>query len=80
MQQIKNVIRVLQNLIITKRNDESIMSDMRNNSKCENCGSTSNLFKITILSPCREHSHTEVYCNEHATKVIKELPEDIESI
>jgi len=56
------------------------MSDKESNSKCENCGSSENVFKVTILSPCREHSHCEIYCNEHMSKVIREFPEDIDII
>ncbi|KKN05723.1 hypothetical protein LCGC14_1084450 [marine sediment metagenome] len=49
-------------------------------SKCENCGSSENIFKVTILSPCREHSHFEIYCHEHVSNVIREFPEDIDLI
>jgi hypothetical protein len=51
-----------------------------NMNKCENCGSEDNLFKATILSPCREHSHIEIYCNEHMADVIKDFSEDIDKI
>ena len=56
------------------------MNVVENNFKCENCGSIESLFKITILSPCREHSHDEIYCNEHMSSVISEFPEDIDHI
>ncbi len=56
------------------------MNDKESNSKCENCGSSANLFKVTILSPCREHSHTEIYCTEHKSYIIREFPEDIDLI
>ncbi len=56
------------------------MNKKQSNSKCENCGSTENLLRVTILSPCREHSHTEIYCNEHMSCVIREFPEDIDII
>ena len=56
------------------------MNDKKSNSKCENCGSSANLFRVTILSPCREHSHTEIYCNEHMANNIREFPEDIDII
>jgi len=56
------------------------MNDKESNSKCENCGSSANLFKVIILSPCREHSHTEIYCNEHMSSVIREFPEYIDLI
>ena len=56
------------------------MKDKKSNSRCENCGSSTSLFKVTILSPCREHSHTEIYCNEHMSSVIKEFPEDIDLV
>ena len=56
------------------------MNDNKSNSKCENCGSYANLFKVTILSPCKEHSHTEIYCNEHLSSLIIEFPEDIDLI
>jgi len=54
------------------------MNDGENDFKCENYGSTKNLFRVTILSPCREHSHIEIYCNEHTSSVIREFPEDID--
>ena len=56
------------------------MNDKESNSKCENCGSTENLFRVTILSPCREHNHIEIYCNEHRSSVIREFPEDIDLV
>ena len=56
------------------------MNEMENDYKCENCGSKENLFKAIILSPCREHSHVEIYCNNHLSRVIKEFPEDIDCI
>ncbi len=56
------------------------MNDKEGNSKCENCGSSTNLFKVTVLSPCREHSHTEIYCNDHMSNVIRDFPEDIDII
>ena len=56
------------------------MKDMESNSKCENCGSSVNLFKVTILSPCREHSYIEIYCNDHMSSVTREFPEDIDLI
>lgn len=56
------------------------MNDVEKDFKCENCGSTDYLSKVTILSPCREHSHTEIYCNEHLSNVVKEFPEDIDLI
>lgn len=56
------------------------MNDGENDFKCENCSSIQYLFKITILSPCREHSHTEIYCNEHVSNVVREFPEDIDLI
>ena len=56
------------------------MNDKVSNSRCENCGSSINLFKITIISPCREHSHTEIYCNEYMSNVTREFPEDIDLI
>ena len=56
------------------------MNEKESYSKCENCGSPTHLFKVTILSPCREHSHTEIYCNEHLSNVIREFPEDIDFI
>ena len=59
---------------------ELIMNDKKSNSKCENCGAYVNLFKVTILSPCKEHSHTEIYCMEHMSSVIIEFPEDIDLI
>lgn len=56
------------------------MNDKKSNSKCENCGSFVNLFKVTILSPCKEHSHIEIYCDEHVSSIILEFPEDIDLI
>lgn len=56
------------------------MNDKKSNSKCENRGSSANLFKVTILSPCRAHSHTEIYCNDHMSSIIREFPEDIDLI
>ena len=56
------------------------MNDEESNSKCENCGSSENLFRVTILSPCREHSHIEIYCNEHMDSIFREFPEDIDLI
>ena len=56
------------------------MNELENEFKCENCGSSVNLFKATILSPCREHSHTEIYCDEHMVSVVQEFPEDIDLI
>lgn len=35
---------------------------------------------MTILSPCREHSHIEIYCDEHLSSIIRESPEDIDLI
>ena len=48
--------------------------------KCENCGSTELLFKVTILSPCGEHQHDEIYCNEHTAARIIEDADCIELI
>ena len=56
------------------------MNELENDFKCENCGSTDDLYKVTILSPCREHSHDEIYCNEHMSSVTREFPEDIDLI
>lgn len=56
------------------------MNEMQNENECENCGSRENLFKATILSPCREHSHVEIYFNNHLSRVIEEFPEDIDLI
>lgn len=56
------------------------MIDKKGNSKCENCGCSEILFKVTILSPCKEHSHVEIYCNDHMSNVIREFPEDIDII
>ncbi|MBA7654048.1 hypothetical protein ES703_61922 [subsurface metagenome] len=56
------------------------MNEKEGNSKCENCGSSENLFRVTILSSCREHSHIEVYCNEHMADVIRDFPEDLDII
>ena len=56
------------------------MINVDSNFKCENCGSTEDLFRVTILSPCREHSHIEIYCNEHTSSVIREFPEDTDLI
>ncbi len=56
------------------------MNEKESNSKCENCGSTENLFRVTILSPCREHSNTEIYCYQHMSSVIREFPEDIDLV
>ncbi len=57
-----------------------MMKRKENDSKCENCGASENVFKVTILSSCREHSHIEIYCNEHMSTVIREFPEDIDLI
>lgn len=48
--------------------------------KCEDCGSTENLFKITIISPCGLYTHQLIYCNEHTAIIIRENPTYIESI
>ena len=56
------------------------MNDKECNFECENCGSSENLLKVTILSSCREHSHTEIYCNEHMVSVVREFSEDIDLI
>ncbi len=48
--------------------------------KCENCVSTENPFKVTVLSPCREHLHIEIYYNKHIVNIFREFPEYIDTI
>ena len=35
---------------------------------------------IMQLPSCREHSHTEIYCNEHVSNVVREFLEYIDLI
>ncbi len=56
------------------------MNDKDINLKCEDCGSLENLFRTTILSPCREHSHTEIYCYQHMANIIRDLYENIDLV
>ena len=56
------------------------MNEKESYSKCENCASIKNFFKVTILSPCREHSHAEIYCKKHLSNIIREFPEEVDLI
>jgi len=46
------------------------MNDKESNSKCEDDGYSTILFKVTILSACRNHLYTEVYYSDHVSSVI----------
>ena len=48
--------------------------------KCENCGTSVNLFKITILSPCKLYSHNEIFCNKHTANILIDDPDCIDFI
>ena len=48
--------------------------------ECEFCGKSDNLFKMIVLSPCKEHTHEQIVCNEDAAEILIENPEFVELI